>query len=177
MKEDMLEDRLERFITQNRSQFDDKQPNDVVWNVINDRLAVNPDVKVRQLVWWRAAAVIFFVCSIGLLFKDGLLPVSQNELTDDPFVQTEHYYASQIADKEQLIQVYLVNYPGLGVEFKSDLEQLDDIYLQLKADYKINNSEIVLDALIMNLQSRIDLLNRQLNIIKSINQKEDEINI
>ncbi len=177
MKEDMLEDRLERFIKQNRSRFDDERPNDVVWNGINDRLAVTPDVKVRQLVWWRAAAVIFFVCSIGLLFKDGLLPVSPNELANDPFIQTEHYYASQIADKEQLMQVYLVNYPGLGVEFKRDLEQLDEIYLELKEDYKINNSEVVFDALIMNLQSRIDLLNRQLNIIKNINQKEDEINI
>ena len=177
MKEDMLEDRLERFVKQNRGQFDDEEPNELVWNRINERLAVKPDVKVRQLVWWRAAAVIFFVCSIGLLFRDGLFSTHQNEVADDPFIQTEHYYASQIADKEQLIQLYLVNYPGLGVEFKNDLGQLDDIYIQLKEDYIINNSEVVLDALIMNLQSRIDLLNRQLNIIKSINQKEDEINI
>lgn len=177
MKEDMLEDRLERFVKQNRGQFDDEEPNELVWNRINERLAVKPDVKVRQLVWWRAAAVIFFVCSIGLLFRDGLFSTHQNEVADDPFIQTEHYYASQIADKEQLIQLYLVNYPGLEVEFKNDLGQLDDIYIQLKEDYIINNSEVVLDALIMNLQSRIDLLNRQLNIIKSINQKEDEINI
>ena len=173
----MLEDRLERFVKQNRGQFDDEEPNELVWNRINERLAVKPDVKVRQLVWWRAAAVIFFVCSIGLLFRDGLFSTHQNEVADDPFIQTEHYYASQIADKEQLIQLYLVNYPGLEVEFKNDLGQLDDIYIQLKEDYIINNSEVVLDALIMNLQSRIDLLNRQLNIIKSINQKEDEINI
>lgn len=177
MKEDMLEDRLERFVKQNRGQFDDEEPNELVWNRINERLAVKPDVKVRQLVWWRAAAIIFFVCSIGLLFRDGLFSTHQNEVADDPFIQTEHYYASQIADKEQLIQLYLVNYPGLEVEFKNDLGQLDDIYIQLKEDYIINNSEVVLDALIMNLQSRIDLLNRQLNIIKSINQKEDEINI
>ena len=177
MKEDMLEDRLERFVKQNRGQFDDEEPNELVWNRINERLAVKPDVKVRQLVWWRAATIIFFVCSIGLLFRDGLFSTHQNEVADDPFIQTEHYYASQIADKEQLIQLYLVNYPGLGVEFKNDLGQLDDIYIQLKEDYIINNSEVVLDALIMNLQSRIDLLNRQLNIIKSINQKEDEINI
>ena len=127
--------------------------------------------------WWRAAAILFFVFTVGLLLKDNLQPTGNNEIADGQFAQTEEFYTSQIADKEQLIQVYLINHPGLGVEFKNDLEQLDNIYLQLKEDYKINNSDKVLDALILNLQSRIDLLNTQLNIIRTINDQNDEINI
>lgn len=177
MKEDTLEDRLERFVKLNRSQFDDQQPREVVWDGINERLEVKPEAKVRQLVWWRAAAVLFFVFTIGLLLKDSFITTTNTEVVGDVFMQTESYYTAQISDKEQLIEIYLVDYPGLSVEFKSDIEQLDNMYLQLKEEYKVNNSEVVLDALIMNLQSRIDLLNRQLNVIKSINQKDDEINI
>ena len=177
MKEDMLEDRLERFIRQNRSQLDGEQPDEAVWDNIQSNLADKSDAKVRQLIWWRAAAILFFVFSVGLLLKDNLRPPANNEIADSQFAQTETFYVNQIADKEQLIQVYLINHPGLGVEFKNDLEQLDNIYLQLKEDYKENNSDKVLDALIMNLQSRIDLLNRQLSIIRSINDQNDEINI
>jgi hypothetical protein len=117
------------------------------------------------------------VFTIGLLLKDNFQAVDNDEIVDSQFAQTENFYVSQIVDKEQLIEVYLVNYPGLGVEFKNDLEQLDHIYLQLKEDYRVNNSDKVLDALILNLQSRVDLLNRQLIIIRSINEKNDEIDI
>jgi hypothetical protein len=177
MKEDMLEDRIERFIRLNRDRFDGELPGEVVWEQISSNLANRGEARTRQFGWWRAAAILFFVFTIGLLLKDNFQAVDNDEIVDSQFAQTENFYVSQIVDKEQLIEVYLVNYPGLGVEFKNDLEQLDHIYLQLKEDYRVNNSDKVLDALILNLQSRVDLLNRQLIIIRSINEKNDEIDI
>ena len=177
MKEDLLEDRIERFVRQSRGQFDDQEPDAKLWDKISKGIQLSSQGKMRQLVWWRAAAVLFFVFTMGLLIKNNLPYTDFVSNDDSQFAQTETFYSEQIKDKEQLIQVYLVDYPTLGAEFKSDLEQLDDNYLLLKEEYKSNNSEIILDALIINLQSRIDLLNKQLNIIRSINQQENEVNI
>ena len=61
-------------------------------------------------------------------------------------------------------------------------EQIDSKYIEgnFKASFrkgKLVNSEFVLDALILNLQSRIELLNKQLTVVRSINEQENEINI
>ena len=177
MKEDLLEDRIERFVRQNRGQFDDQEPDAKLWDGMSTNINTPRKSITRSLVWWRAAAVIFFVLTLGLLFNNYVPSTGISINEDTQFAQTEMYYSEQIKDKEQLIQVYLADYPTLNAEFTSDLEQLDDNYLLLKEEYKTNNSEIILDALIINLQSRIDLLNKQLSIIRSINEQNNEVNI
>lgn len=177
MKEDYLEDRIERFIRQNRGKFDDQEPTSELWQRIDGRLPNAPKAKQAQLVYWRAAAVVFFAITLGLLVKNNITTTPSTNINDPEFAQTEDFYSDQIKDKEQLIQVFLIDHPSLGEEFRKDLEELDRNYLRLKEEYQMNNSEIILDALILNLQSRIELLNKQLTVVRSINEQEDEINI
>ena len=49
------------------------------------------------------------------------------------------------------------------------------MYEELQSEYEQVQDEKIKDAMILNLQLRIDLLNEQLNIIRNIkNIKEDE---
>ena len=53
------------------------------------------------------------------------------------------------------------------------------MYAVLKKDMKNGNEENLIDAMILNLQLRIDILNQQLKIIQSIenSQKDEKVNI
>lgn len=177
MKEEYLEDRLERFVKQNRVKFDDLEPSEELWQRIDGSLAKESGNKQNQLVYWRAAAVVFFAMTLGLLARNNLSVNQSNDIDDPEFVQTESYYSDQIKDREQLIQVFLIDHPSLEAEFQEDMEELDRNYIKLKEEYQQNNSEIILDALILNLQSRMELLNKQLSVVRSINEQENEINI
>ena len=107
MKEDLLEDRIERFVRQSRGQFDDQEPDAKLWDKISKGVQRTSQGKMRQLVWWRAAAVLFFVFTMGLLIKNNLPYADFVSNDDSQFAQTETFYSEQIKDKEQLIQVYL----------------------------------------------------------------------
>jgi len=57
-------------------------------------------------------------------------------------------------------------------QFAKDINQLDSAYRVLKITLTTNpNQEMLLEAMIRNLQFQSDLLNRQLLIIQEIKQK------
>jgi hypothetical protein len=66
-----------------------------------------------------------------------------------------------------------------GGEFLSEIQVLDSMYILLKKDMNHGNEEVLVDAMILNLQLRIEILNQQLSIIQSIenSQKDEKINI
>ena len=63
--------------------------------------------------------------------------------------------------------------PELYKEFIGDINSLDSAYIMLKTKLPENpNREMLLEAMISNLQLQSDLLSRQLKIIKEIKQKK-----
>ena len=69
------------------------------------------------------------------------------------------------------------NNPELYQEFASDLNRLEKSYRSLKADFPKNpNQEVLIQAMIQNLQLQINLLNEQLRVIQRIKQQINETN-
>ena len=63
--------------------------------------------------------------------------------------------------------------PELYKQFLNDNNRLDSSYKFLKSELSANpNKEILLDAMIQNLELKLDLLNRQLQIIKQSKNKK-----
>ena len=63
----------------------------------------------------------------------------------------------------------------LGDDFLDEIDKLDSMYAVLKQDMKNGNEVNLIDAMILNLQLRIEILNQQLKIIQSIeNSQKDE---
>ena len=173
----MKQDKIESYIRENRDAFDDRVPPEGVWQGINGQL---PDKsKSSSMMYWRVAAVVFFVLSLGLLFKNyqanSILNSYNNENTE--LANTEQYYLDMIEKQEVMLAGYVKNYPEIARDFKNDLEDLGKNYETLKSEYQNTGSEEVLGALIKNLQLQQELLGNQLRIIQNINEENENISI
>jgi hypothetical protein len=109
----------------------------------------------------------------------GSLPVTTVENIEEKTGISDATYAKQISQYQELIGMQQTELrevsntdPALYLRFAGDISHLDSAYRLLRATLANNpNTELLLEAMIQNLQLQTDLLNRQLIIIKEIKQK------
>ncbi|MCK8492218.1 MULTISPECIES: hypothetical protein [Spirosoma] len=221
----MRKDNLERFIRDNREDFDDKEPSLDLWRKIEAGLpAQPPDEKDstpdqarldstfpfgqihkngsesdnNQLgqarlgqsrhdrsgwSWssldWRVAASI----AVLLLAGSFLYMNHQYGVTRQPevvavgptYAKEVVQYTRLIDDKRAELKHMTEDNPALYEEFATDLNRLEKSYQSLKADLPKNpNQEMLIQAMIQNLQIQINLLNEQLRVIQRIKQQTNE---
>ncbi|MGI9543572.1 MAG: hypothetical protein ACR2MX_09955 [Cyclobacteriaceae bacterium] len=176
-------DKLEKYITGNRDAFDDKQPSDLLWSKIDEKL--NVSTRSNNYGWiWKAAAVLLLGVSSVLMYQKSKLQDKVNQtaettleetiIMDTDFEETEVYYTAMIEEKKMEIASFQVDDPELKAEFEADLEELDVLYLELKEELFETSNEKVMEALIDNLRLRINILNRQLDILEKIKNYQNE---
>lgn len=177
-----MKDKLEDFIQSHRQQFDDLDPRPETWDKI--RQSLNQDKK-KDYTWvWKIAAAVFLCLSVGLAVERSMqVDNSQMAVADEQSLvpgtkelkEVETYYAQLIGKKRAEIEL-VIERKGLGdVELLKDMEQLDAMYLKLKKDLKRNqNDERLINAMIQNLQLRVEILNKQLKILERISKQEED---
>lgn len=179
MKED-----IEDFIKQNRASFDDESPSDGLWNRIEEE--VFDETKSKIVFWpyfWKVAAVVFFVFSGFLLWQlnqtksDALVAEETNGEMVDEFTATETYYMSEIKNMTVLVENFEDVDPTLTKSFKDDIDALDEQYNALKIELDENKNEQVINALILNLQLRMQILNKQIMILNNLKNSESNENV
>lgn len=162
-------DQLEKFIMDNREAFDDATPSDQAWSKIDQKLTK------RRSAWptlWKVAAMLFMATTIILIIDKSKSEV-QGPVLSEEFNQAEDYYVSLINQKRQSIKDQLT--PEQQEQFLVEIDQLDSMYVELKKTYQTNASnDRVMDAMINNLQLRLDILNRQLEILENIKNQNNE---
>ncbi len=174
-----MEDKLEKFIRNNRTAFDTQEPSEKLWDNIHFQLdgRVEP---INYLFMWRAAAVLLFICSVGLLLYINR-PVGKTtpEVATDEFTTTEQYYIRLISERQQRVLAVANKYPDIEQDFESDWKALDSSYKDLKEQYTKYKSQETLHALIQNLQAKANLLNKQMDVLQTIlaEQKKNNIDI
>jgi hypothetical protein len=83
------------------------------------------------------------------------------------------YYAKIVELKHDELKKIKKDEPLLYKQFSEDVHKLDSVYQSLKNELPKNpNREQLLEAMIQNLQLQMELLNRQLHIIKQINNSK-----
>lgn len=176
-----MDDRLEKFINDHRDELDAREPRVDLWSKIEGELPAETKVRPvsRSILYWRAAAVILFFISSWLVIDkltesdptSGMQPIVQ---LNPQLSEAESYYFSLIDQKREEITALSEQYE-LGEDFLSEIDLLDSMYVVLREDLDNGNEENLVDAMILNLQLRIEILNQQLSIIKSIeNSQNDE---
>lgn len=181
---------LEKFIRKNRGDFDDESPSVDVWKKIEKIIPVKKDPKrftIRDIYKWSAAAAIFFIALTSVYFlvikkyPDSNRGETQSVKTNDKqnlslpenFNGIDPQYAVEIKEANNLIEqrqqelkAAVANDPALYKKFQEDLNTLDSSYRMLrdKADQSINR-DVIIKAMIQNLQLQSELLGRQLMII------------
>lgn len=179
-------DRLQQFIRDNRESFDAEDPDPRVLKKLKKRLFTgrNKAVRAAKVFAWAAVIACFITLSVLLYFseskKNELMnaakaPVNSERITGIPdpvYAGRMHFFQDQIDLRQAALKEVKNEQPELYKRFINDVKQLDSAFHALKTELDNSpNKEVLLQAMIRNLELQADLLNRQLLIIKAIKQK------
>ena len=179
-----MKDNLEQFIADNRTDFDQAIPSLKVW--ANIEKEIHPAPK-RWTKWWNMgiAASIVFLLGIGTLIGLNLnsppsdaLAILGPESTE--YLEMEKYYQNQVRQKTAQLASY--KFDGAVVE---DMAQIDIFLSELKNELQHavkGSEEQIVSAMINNYQTKLAILERVLERIKSTQDsikttKDESINM
>ncbi len=183
-----MSDQLKDFIDKNRQAFDANEPGPQLFKRIEKQMTGKGKTKKMFInpLRFAAAAVMLIVIS-GIVYtivnkkksagdpvvKTTQPPLEEVALIGDPaFAKQIVYFQEIIGLQQSELKLLEKEYPQLYKQFVGDITELDSSYQSLKTNLPTNpNREMLLEAMIQNLQLQSELLNRQLLIIKEIKQK------
>ncbi len=156
----MNNNNIEDFIRNNREAFDDREAPSGLWSKIDAEVNPREEAQVKSIrkPW------MFFLSGMAASLVLALAVVGGFSLLSDPhdfsqsdvmkeYEQVEDFYSKQINVKLSDIE--------LNPTIQEDLEQLDYIYQELKAELlgsQHGNSQDILDALTENYQTKLQLI-------------------
>ena len=189
---------LDKFIQQNRKDFDSEMPSENVWDKIEQTLPVKKEAKrfsLNDMIKWSAAAAVLFIALTSVYFlyinkKDSHEPpiAEQGNPGGPGSVKPEELsgvapeYAAQFKRFNETIELQqeelrkvTTDQPTLYKQFEEDLKVLDSTFTALKNQAsQTPNRDVLIKAMIQNLQLQAELLNRQLLIIKDIKNNQTQ---
>jgi hypothetical protein len=182
-----MNSKLDQFIHNNREAFDDADVPAAVWQKIEQQLPAGKKAKVvplRNLYRWMAAAVVagILLSSVYFLYirtdKAGMATIDKPAAETLTGISPE--YAQQaiqayqaIEARQEELKTITADSPELYQQFLSDLRLLDSSYNMLqKQAVNTPNRDVIVKAMLQNLQLQMELLGRQLFIIKDIKNKK-----
>ncbi len=179
-----MSNKLKKFIWDNRAAFDDEIPSGEVWQ--NVEAAFTPKKKKKFILtplykWSMAAAAVLIIASGVYFFMHKNKDTATEYAAVKPALDTiaaidapeVNQFAKMIALKQEELRSLAKDQPELYQRFTKDIDQLDSSYNILKKQLSATpNRELLLEAMIQNLQLQLNVLNQQLNIINQIKQKK-----
>ncbi|MFC2087432.1 hypothetical protein ACFLSA_04660 [Bacteroidota bacterium] len=179
-----MKDKLEKFVLDNREEFDFREPGQEVWNRIQSSIKDKP--KTRSMNWysisWKvAAAIILFVSAFALSeylhINDIQLSNRDSKIKSESYrelIEAEAYYTSQVNNKLHEMNKLIGEYPDIEKEIKNDFSELDSLYEDLKSDLKDNiaNDEII-EAMIQNYRLKLEILEKIYDELKEKEKQEE----
>ncbi len=124
--------------------------------------------------WWAVAASVALLLGVLWWVNARYDIAEQPEVVaiSPTYAKEVAQYASMIDDKRDELKAMTTNNPALYQQFAKDLDRLELSYAGLKKDLpETPNQEILIQAMIQNLQLQIDLLNEQLRVIQRMKQQ------
>lgn len=171
--------KLEKFIKENRAAFDQKEPSKGLWNKIVVEMEQGNEPVSHFSFPWRSmgiAASIALLLSLGYFAGRYGRPMSDNR--DIISLSASHgtsvvRYETFIADKRQKLETMSMLNPKMVSDFEADLDELNSSYVKLRAMLPNNpNQERILNKMVKNLKWQIELLNKQLELMESMESEE-----
>lgn len=168
---------IEEIIKANKEFFDIEELPAEVWNNINTKLHHK-----KNAVAWKpfvAAASIMLFMSITWMVANKKLSEradygAQNSLPAE-IQEAQVQFSSLIEIKRNELNKYKNTNPELVSDFETQLHELQKNYAVLVPQLKDENKrDIVLLAVIENLQMQVEILNQQINIIQQLKNKQND---
>jgi len=181
-----MSSKLKKFIWDNRKEFDNEVPSDKVWENIEASFVPEQKKKsiIRPLYKWSMAAAAMLIIATGIYFivfnKSSEIPTPEITTNEPDINKLAPEYAPQMNQfvkmidmKQEELKVIAKERPELYQKFTKAINQLDSSYSTLKNQLSASpNREMLLEAMIQNLQLQLSVLNQQLNIINQIKEQK-----
>lgn len=179
---------LKKFIDENRREFDDDLPAASAWHQIERSIGVNKPAKqfpAHAIYKWTSAAAVFFITAACFYFlvirknntHNGIVrtetPATNNGGNTTDISRIAPEYAAEatrifrsIENQQQQLKAIAGEQPELLSQFSQDLAALDSSYRVLKTQaVQTPNREVIIRAMLQNLQLQAELLGKQLEIL------------
>jgi hypothetical protein len=183
---------LEKFVNRNRSEFDTEHPNDNVWSRIEKTLPVKKQAKVfslKDIYKFSAAAAVLCIVLTSVYFlyirqqKNETAQVETKSNNPELKGIAPEYIAeakqvfNAIETRQEELKEATADNPELYNQFLDDLKLLDSTYnmLQKQAAHTANK-DVIMKAMLQNLQLQAELLYRQLMITNDIKKQTKQNN-
>lgn len=166
---------MEEFVRQNREQFDLHEPDPSIWLKI--RPADTRMKERRSMRWLRVAAtvaMIFAGSTAGIYFLTGGKAETDQYSSElyREIHETEQYYSQMVVQRYDELKPYLANDPAAEEMLSMDMDELDEVYSELKEDLKDNASNPeVIEAMILNYRVKLEILE---DLLYQLKEKENQ---
>jgi hypothetical protein len=179
-----MSNKLKKFIWDNRTAFDDEVPADKVWDNIEASFTVKKKKKfiLRPVYKWSMAAAAMLIIVSVFYFNYNKKPAETtviaanepdiNKLAPE-YAPQMNQFVKMIDLKQEELKTLATEQPELYKKFTAAIHQLDSSYNTLKDQLSATpNREMLLEAMVQNLQLQLNVLNQQLNIIHQIKEQK-----
>ncbi len=184
---------LEKFVNRNRSEFDTEHPSADVWSKIEKTLPIKKEAKVfslKDIYKFSAAAAVVCIVLTSVYFlyfrqqKNELTAATEtktnaselNGITPEYAAEAKQVFNAIETRQEELKEATADN-PELYKQFLDDLKLLDSTYNMLqKQAAHTPNKDVIMKAMLQNLQLQAELLYRQLMITNDIKKQTKQNN-
>ena len=184
---------LEKFVNRNRSEFDTEHPNADVWSKIEKTLPVKKAkvFSLKDIYKFSAAAAVICIVLTSVYFlyvrqqKNELAvndPKSTNNTSQLSGITPEYAAEAKqvfnaIETRQEELKEATADNPELYNQFLDDLQLLDSTYNMLqKQAAHTPNKDVIMKAMLQNLQLQAELLYRQLMITNDIKKQTKQNN-
>ena len=172
--------KLEDFIKENKKEFDIDRPSVNLWSKIEQELDKKKKKEPINLrLWIGIASSVIVLLGIAFLY---VFPVKRENMSladvNPVYAKKQVKFASLIEQKRDSLQIFAVSNPELYQQFDADLQKLNKSYEALRKDLPASpNQQLVVKAMIKNLEIQLQLVSQQLSIISEVSQYKKENSI
>jgi hypothetical protein len=169
-------DKLEKFILQNREEFDQERPSFKVWADIERRLQEKKKGRSVRWLWSVAAGVLLLVgMGIGLMVYPKIYEYQELQAYSQAkdLQGVEHYFDHEV----DALLVELSGDPQV-INLTLELQLIDKQIVTLKDDLAQapkKSKEKIYEAIIASFEAKIELLQTAVNREKGIKITQDEV--
>lgn len=179
--------KLEKFVQENRANFDDKTPKPMLWEAISEKLneleSEQPTGKVvtlrsRIYRYVSIAAIGLVLLTVGGLIGSYLTQQQTDKLTfgtiNEEYKELENFYSHKVNVKVNELKKY-----HFDKDLIEDIDELDVAFAELEKELEkqganADNDEII-NKMIENYQTKVEILERILNRLERKQTEQEKV--
>lgn len=175
-----MKDSFEKYIREQRMQFDDAEPSAKHAQVFEKKLAGKERTNPLRMIWWAAAVIVLFV-GITAVMRNLPEAPQENENTSmalkevsPEMADVEAFYTEEIVQSKNMLSAFGANQNQIDL-LNQNLELLERQYDYLKSELAAHpGDQRIITSMIENYRTRLQLLEKHLLFIQKYQHHQNQ---